>query len=220
MNVLIVLAHPEPQSFNAALKDKAVEVFTQSGHFVQVSDLYAMNFKAVADRSDFESVKNPDYLKYAWEQGFAISQNALSDDIKNEQAKILWADLIIFQFPVWWYSVPAILKGWFDRVLAYGFCYGPGIGVFEEGIFKQKKGLISLTTGGKPKPDLTTEADEFTFNTLYPINHGVFYFMGMQVLNPFVAYGAAGAKDEERKIYLEKLKDKILNINELPTIKF
>ncbi|QWU17002.1 NAD(P)H dehydrogenase (quinone) [Paenibacillus sophorae] len=53
MNVLIVYAHPEPGSFNGAMKDLAVATLIDEGHQVKVSDLYAMNFKAVADRDDF-----------------------------------------------------------------------------------------------------------------------------------------------------------------------
>ncbi|WP_246014345.1 NAD(P)H-dependent oxidoreductase [Paenibacillus rhizophilus] len=124
MNVLIVYAHPEPESFNGALKDLAVAALTEEGHLVQVSDLYAMKFKAAADRDDFLMPVNPDFFKYQLEQGHASRTNTFSPDIKEEQEKLLWADFVIFQFPLWWYSVPAILKGWFDRVFASGFVYG------------------------------------------------------------------------------------------------
>ena len=62
MNVLIVHAHPEPQSFTTAMKDLAVQELTNAGHQVEVSDLYAMNFNPVASAADFGSRKNPDYL--------------------------------------------------------------------------------------------------------------------------------------------------------------
>lgn len=66
MNVLIVYAHPEPNSFNGALKELAVRVLTEQGHQVQVSDLYAMNFKAVADRDDFENCPTPNFSNTNW----------------------------------------------------------------------------------------------------------------------------------------------------------
>lgn len=68
MNVLIVHAHPEPQSFTAALRDTAVETFQAQGHQVQVSDLYAMNWNPVASADDFATRENPEYLVYALEQ--------------------------------------------------------------------------------------------------------------------------------------------------------
>ena len=76
MNVLIVHAHPEPQSFTAALRDKAVETFQAQGHQVQVSDLYAMNWNPVASADDFGARENPEYLVYALEQRL----EHLSDD--------------------------------------------------------------------------------------------------------------------------------------------
>ena len=66
-NVLIVHAHPEPKSLTSALKDLAVETLTAQGHTVQVSDLYAANWKAVADRGDFLAQAQPDRLSYAAE---------------------------------------------------------------------------------------------------------------------------------------------------------
>ncbi|MFJ5624710.1 NAD(P)H-dependent oxidoreductase [Peribacillus loiseleuriae] len=82
-----------------------------------------MNFKAVADRDDFNTLQNESFFKYAIEQKYAAKTNRFPQDIQEEQEKLLWANFIIFQFPLWWYSVPAILKGWSDRVFASGFVY-------------------------------------------------------------------------------------------------
>ena len=68
MNILIVHAHPEVQSFCTAMKDLAITTLQQSGHHVQVSDLYAMNWNPVASAADFQQRSNPDYLVYALEQ--------------------------------------------------------------------------------------------------------------------------------------------------------
>ena len=56
----------------------------------------------------------------------AFDADVLTDDAKTEIEKLLWADTLILQFPLWWFSMPAILKGWVDRVFAYGFAYGVG----------------------------------------------------------------------------------------------
>ncbi len=124
MNVLIVHAHPEPQSFTAALRDQARSTLEAQGHQVQVSDLYAMNWNPVASAADFASRDNPDYLVYALEQRLGVKNQSIAADIQAELDKLLWADLLILNFPVFWFSVPAMLKGWIDRVLVSGVCYG------------------------------------------------------------------------------------------------
>ena len=125
-NVLIVHAHPEPKSLTSALKDLAVETLTAQGHAVQISDLYAANWKAVADRDDFLDQAQPDRLGYAAESRHAFATGSQSSDVEAEQQKLLWADAVLLSFPMWWFGMPAILKGWVDRVFAYGFAYGVG----------------------------------------------------------------------------------------------
>lgn len=77
MNVLIVHAHPQPQSFTAALRDQAVQTLQAQGHAVQVSVLYAMNWNPVARAEDFSSRDNPDYLVYALEQRLGVKSQSL-----------------------------------------------------------------------------------------------------------------------------------------------
>uniref|UniRef100_A0AAZ1XPK8 Flavodoxin-like fold domain-containing protein n=1 Tax=Oreochromis aureus TaxID=47969 RepID=A0AAZ1XPK8_OREAU len=116
--VLIVYAHESPASFNAAAKDAAVAALTAQGCTVEVSDLYAMKFKAAATTEDITGgVKDAENFCYAKEIKLASEEGRLADDIKKEQEKLKEADLVIFQFPMYWSSVPAIMKGWMDRVL-------------------------------------------------------------------------------------------------------
>lgn len=114
MNVLIVFAHPDPRSLNAALRDAAIAELEAQGHTVQVSDLYAMNWKTTVDRADFPSLGEGERLKVAAASGAAFAADALTDDVKAEQEKLLWADALILQFPLWWFTMPAILKGWVE----------------------------------------------------------------------------------------------------------
>ncbi len=86
MNVLIVFAHPELHSLNAALRDVAVAELTAQRHAVRVSDLYAMGWKAQVDRADFPSLAEGARLKVAAASGEAFSAGALTDDVKAEQA--------------------------------------------------------------------------------------------------------------------------------------
>src|SRR3989338_7222750 len=148
MNVLIVHAHPESQSFTAALRDKAVSTLRAQGHQVQVSDLYAMSWNPLASAADFCERENPDYLVYALEQRLGAKKHSLAADIQQELDKLLWADLLILNFPLYWFSAPAILKGWIDRVLVSGVCYG-GKRFYGQGGLAGKKALVAVTLGGR-----------------------------------------------------------------------
>jgi NAD(P)H dehydrogenase (quinone) len=220
MNILIIHAHHEKKSFNTALKNAAVEEFQKNGNSVIVSDLYDMNFKAIADKDDFKSLSNENYFKYQAEQTNASQQNLFSDDIKKEMEKLLWADVVIFNFPLWWFSVPAILKGWVDRVFAMGFAYGGGKGVFENGVFKGKKGMLTITTGGPETAYGATGRNGDLDTILFHISHGMFHFTGMDVLPPFVAWSVARQTDEERTQLIENYKKHLRNIDTLTPITF
>ncbi|XP_069880794.1 ribosyldihydronicotinamide dehydrogenase [quinone] isoform X2 [Dipodomys merriami] len=146
--VLIIYAHQEPRSFNGSLKKVAVEELSKQGCMVTVSDLYAMNFEPRATRKDITgALSNPELFNYGAEAYEAFKKSSLTSDIVEEQKKVQEADLVIFQFPLYWFSVPAILKGWMDRVLCQGFAFDiPGF--YDSGFLKDKLALLSLTTGG------------------------------------------------------------------------
>ena len=98
MNVLIVYAHPEPKSFNAAMKDLAVETLRAAGHTVTVSDLYRMGFGAVLGAGDFTGPRvDAETLNLAAEQTSAYEAGTLAPEITAEQAKVKAADLVILQ---------------------------------------------------------------------------------------------------------------------------
>ncbi len=151
VNVLIVYAHPEPKSFNGAMKDLAVATLTDAGHQVVVSDLYAMNFPAIVGAADFLGRRaDPEALSIAHEQTKAYREGTLAPEILAEQEKLARADLLILQFPVWWFGMPAILKGWADRVFARGFAYIAGR-KYDTGMFRGKTAMVSATTTA-PRP--------------------------------------------------------------------
>ncbi len=156
MKTLIVYAHPEPKSLNGSLKDLAVSTLRSAGHEVRVSDLYAMNWKAVVDAADYGPPHASRPLKVVRDSGRAFDTGTLTPpDVLAEQEKLLWADTIVFQFPLWWYSMPAILKGWVDRVFTSHFAYGVGEHSdtkygerFGEGTLVGRRALLSVTVGG------------------------------------------------------------------------
>ncbi|MFZ4591376.1 MAG: NAD(P)H-dependent oxidoreductase [Ignavibacteria bacterium] len=213
MKALIVHAHPEDKSFCTALKNTAGDFFSSNGNEVKVSDLYKMGFNPVGSKDDFKEAGNPDFFKYQLEQSNALTKDLFTDDIKAEMEKFVWADVVIFNFPLWWFSVPAIMKGWVDRVFAMGFCYGAGKGVYENGTFRDKTSFLCLTTGG---PEQSYQESGFNGDInkiLFHVNHGMLHFVGMKVLPQFVCYGAARITEEERKSKLEEYKAYLANIN-------
>ena len=117
LKYFIVHAHHEPASFNGAMTRRAVADLTAAGHEVKVSDLYTMGFDPVSDRRNFTTVANPAFLKQQNEERHATEHNGFAPDIAAEMDKLAWCDVLVFQFPLWWFSMPAILKGWLERVL-------------------------------------------------------------------------------------------------------
>ncbi len=201
MHVLIIQAHMEPQSFTAALTAAAVEAIKAAGHTVEVSDLYASGFNPAAGRHDFSSVANAGRFHYQTEQGKAAAEGAFVVEIASEQAKVKRADLIIFAFPLWWGGPPAILKGWIDRVLSYGFAYVDGAR-FDTGLFKGKRGLLCVCTGGTPERFSETGVYGPIEKVLWPVQQLTLAYMGLEVAEPFVAYGAPRVTPEARAEYL------------------
>lgn len=210
MNVLIVLAHPEPKSFNAALCARARDALTAAGHDVVVSDLYAEGFNPVAGRHDFSTVADPDRFHYQSEQAHAARHDGFAPDVAREQERVAWADLLILQFPLWWGGVPAILKGWGERVYAYGFGYADGLR-FATGVFRGRRAMVSMTSGGTlERFGAGAPYGELERQVLWQIQHLGLEYMGYELEAPFVAYGAPRTDDKGRAAYLDELERRVL----------
>jgi NAD(P)H dehydrogenase (quinone) len=202
MNILIVFAHPEPASFNGALKNVAVDTLVRLGHEVVVSDLYRMGWNAALGPGDFEGERaNPDYLDLSKEQEHAFANNSHTAAVKAEQAKVAAADLVLFHFPIWWFSMPAILKGWVDRVFSRGFAYSAGR-KYESGHFKGKRAMLCITTGTASTLYEPNGIDGDLHHVLWPIHNGILAYTGFTVLPPFAAWMPARGSDQQRQAQL------------------
>jgi len=204
MNVLIVYAHPEPTSLNGSLKDFAMQRLAANGHAVQVSDLYAMGWKPQLDAGDTLERQAGTPFHPSLDSKRAFAGGWQSPDIAAEQDKLRWADAVIFQFPLWWFSMPAIMKGWVERVYAYGFAYGVGEHSdarwgdrYGEGSLKGKRAMLAVTTGGWDSHYSARGINGPIDDLLFPIQHGVLYYPGFDVLPPFVSY-RSGKMDDAR----------------------
>lgn len=226
MRTLIVYAHPEPNSLNGSLKDLAVATLENAGHDVQVSDLYAAGWKAVVDSADYgPHASSP--LNVAADSGRAFDAGTLTADVHAEQQKLLWADAILLQFPLWWYTMPAILKGWVDRVFTYHFAYGVGEHSetkygerFGEGTLAGKRAMLSVTTGGPESHYSDRGINGPIGDLLFPIEHGILYYPGMDVLPPFVVHGADRLTEADYPEIAKAWRERLLTLASTEPIPF
>lgn len=220
MKVLIVHAHPEPKSFCSALCSLAEKTLTAQGNEVTVSDLYDMKFNPVVSAADFGDRADPDYLVYALEQRHGWETKTLAPDIQAEIEKLLWADLVILNFPLFWFSVPAILKGWIDRVLISGLTYG-GRRFYDRGGLKGKRAMACLTLGGR---EHMLDRDEAVHgrleDMLRPLLRGTLHYVGMDVLPPFVAWHVPYVDTAARHEYLDAYAARLARLDRLKPLTF
>ncbi len=212
----MVYAHDEPSSFTASLHHVAEEVLTVAGHAVVTTDLYGVGFNPVAEKYDFTTLSGG-HFNYMNEQMAAAGQDwAYSVDIVSELQKIQTADVILFYFPLWWSGPPAILKGWFDRVLTMGTAWD-GDHIFSTGKYRGKKAGV-VVTAGEPesyyRPDGVQKAT--VQQILYPVLHGTLAFCGFDVLEPYVAYDLTAANEFGIEEHLRLYKDVVQKIETNP----
>lgn len=216
MNVLLVSAHDDNSSFVAALQYSALSVLERAGHSVAVTNLYAQSFNPVAGKVDFKT-SSVQHANYMFEQQRSINTGSgFSPDIESEMDKIKNAELIIFHFPLWWSSVPAIVKGWIDRVFAMGFAWDASH-KFAEGLLRGKKVLIAVAAGDPESfysPDGMHKAS--VEQHLYPLIHGTFAYCGLDVLKPFVAHNLTAASQEELEQRLADYRDMLSRMETNP----
>ena len=201
MNATIIVAHPEQASFSYSMARQSKAVLDECQVNYSFTDLYALNFQPVIKAEEFHPRLNPNYFQVMEEQEHAWHFHSVAPDVKAEQEKLIGSDLIIFHFPLWWWTVPAILKGWFDRVLSKGFAYG------DQELLRGKKAMLVVTA--------ETESKNFMINRkskeypLYHLEHGVLEFIGLEVLPAFVVTDIyrmnleqCGRKLADYKLYL------------------
>jgi NAD(P)H dehydrogenase (quinone) len=210
MHILIVYAHPEPTSFTAALKDSAAQALSAAGHRVEISDLYGEGFNPVAGRHDFVTAADPARFHYQSEQLHASRTGGFAADLAREQERLMRADFFVFVFPLWWGGVPAIVKGWFDRVCAYGVAYADGKR-FDQGYFVGRRALLGVTTGGTIERFSPGGSYGPMQEVLYPVQRCMLEYLGLEVMEPFVAYAAPRVDAAMRAEYLRNWKIQLLS---------
>lgn len=192
MNHLIVYAHPYTDSFNHAILESAVRALKKNGHEVAVRDLYALDFYPVLKPEDTAAMK----------------AGKTPEDIKIEQAFIAKADVITFIYPIWWTGLPAILKGYVDRVFAYDFAYS----VDEKGnvpLLTGKKGFIINTHDYSNK---VYDEMGMTAGLKITSDIGIFDFCGIEPVD-HLFFGSVGqVEDEAYKEMLNQVEETVYSL--------
>lgn len=193
---LWVSAHPRAASLNGRLTSAGIEALSARWD-VLTSDLYAQDFDPVLRGRDVGDLEGtPGTL--AEQLGQAHARGQLAADVRVEQAKLAAAELLVLQFPLWWYGPPAVLKGWFDRVLTDGFALGgldPETGLpqrYGEGGLAGRRALIVVTAGEDARSIGPRGISGDLESLLFPLTHGTLWYVGIDVLDLHVVHDADG----------------------------
>jgi NAD(P)H dehydrogenase (quinone) len=194
MKVLWVVAHPQRRSLTMDLHGEGVRALVAQGHEVVTSDLYAMGWNPVVDVAEY-GCDRAERVGVGAASREAYLRGGLGEDVRQEQDKLRSADAVVVQFPLWWFGMPAILKGWFDRVFVEGFAYGVRgddgrTRRYGDGILAGKRAMVVVTTGGPEQVFGGRGINGALDELLFPIQHGTLFYAGATVVPPLLVPGA------------------------------
>ena len=187
MKCHIVLAHPEPKSFNGHLARLSHDVLGRLGWENSLSDLYQMDFDPREGPHHYTSRRDPNVFHAQTEQRYSADRNTIPTEVDAELQRLLNSDVLIVHFPLWWFGPPAILKGWMDRVFVYGRMYRSTMR-YDTGICSGKKMIACVTTGSSKDSCAHDGREGDTQLHLWPILYP-FRYLGYDVLQPEILYG-------------------------------
>ena len=191
MKALIVLAHPNPKSFSAAIASTVGEQLRSNGVEVKIKDLYREKFNPILTHEDLGG----------------IFSGKIPAEIKKEQDAVAWADRLIFVYPIWWLTTPAILKGWLERVLCFGFAYsldktGP------KGLLKHDKNLVIQMCGS---PRAAYEAKNWAWALKPSLIERDLEFCGLNNVTVYNCEGVGSSTPEQRTQWLSDVQGLVKN---------
>lgn len=187
MRHLIIYAHPNENSLNHHLLNTVIETLQSHNEEIIVRDLYDIGFNPVLSLNDIQGQR----------------MGKLSDDVKTEQDHISWAEQITFIYPIWWTGLPAMMKGYIDRVFSYGFAYRYDQGI-QKGLLKGKKTVIINTHGKSHEEYEKTGMDKALTLTS---DNGIFIYSGLEIIRHFFFDKADKASPENLEIWKGQIKN-------------
>lgn len=184
MYVLVVYAHPNPESFNHAILDEVVRGLSEANHEFTVIDLYG-------DRFDPVLVINRDQRRTDMQH---------DPDTADYRALLKRANHLIFIYPVWWYGTPAILKGFFDRVFASGFAFEHN-GMVPKGLLGDKSAWVFYTIDSPGwYSAVWRRGAEWV-----AVRDATLRFCGIRKVKRFTFRRVKGSSQRRRELWLEKV---------------
>lgn len=188
MKHLIIYAHPNPESLNGQFKQIISDHLQCNGHEVEIRDLYQLGFNPVLSLEDVSGQM----------------QGLLAEEVKVEQEFIRWADCVTFIHPIWWTGLPAIMKGYIDRVFSYGFAYRYDRGV-QKGLLSGKQAVI-INTHGKSHEEYAMMGMDKAL--LLTSDNGIYSYCGFEIKS-HLFFDKADKADinvvEEWKVQIKKI---------------
>lgn len=212
-----IYAHPQSSSFNARLFRDGVETLARD-HDVEITDLYGQGFDPVLAAPDLGEPRGREGNVVDL-MGEAYAAGQLPLDVTEEQRKLAAADLVVLQFPLWWYGPPAILKGWFDRVLTNGFAYGPsdaetGLPLrYGEGPLSGRRALVIVTAGEDERSIGERGVSGDLDSLLFPLTHGTLWYTGIEPLDLHVVHDADGLDAAGVDLESERLVERLSGVD-------
>ncbi|MDR7370255.1 NAD(P)H-dependent oxidoreductase [Flavobacterium aquidurense] len=165
MKHLIIYSHPNQGSLNHHLLQTATDSLKAKNHEIVIRDLYQLNFNPVLSLEDMNGQR----------------MGNVTDEVKQEQQYISWADHITFIYPIWWTGMPAIMKGYIDRVFSYGFAYRYDQGV-QKGLLTGKLTTI-INTHGKSQAEYESIGMDKALSLTS--DKGIFTYCGLEINQHF-----------------------------------
>lgn len=186
MKITVVNTHPNPDSFTYSLREAVVGKLQELGHQVVDRDLYTLQFNPVLSLEEYTDSMSGQF----------------QEDVRVEQEYIQWADCLVFIYPLWWGTLPALLKGYIDRVFSYGFAYQLENGEVQK-MLTGKKVILFTTMGNSDGHYREVRMFDAMSKT---VDEGIFDYVGMEVLEHKYFASVTSVDDETRKQMLEDAK--------------
>ncbi|GAA1994664.1 NAD(P)H-dependent oxidoreductase [Isoptericola halotolerans] len=208
MHALIVSGAPSSVALTADLTHTAEATLRDQGHDVDVLDLVRLGWHPAVRPGDYGI---EDFTAPVGAHAVAAARSGTLDaEVRRHQELLRRADLLVLVFPLWWAGMPAILKGWVDRVLTQGFAYGlrdadGNPRKYGDGAFTGKRGLVVTTAGDRAEAFGPRGVNGHIEDLLFPINHGIFWYTGIEPLPPLTLLGVdspvwAGVEDARAQV--------------------
>lgn len=180
MHVLTVLDHPNPASFSAALAESFMAGARDGGHTVELADLHAEGFDPRWTMQDVE----------------ADGAANVPPDVRAQQDRIARADAICMVFPLYWWGMPAMSKGWIDRVWCWGWAYDQ-LDDYEHSLQRSRRGVLLVPAGARSDE---VEEEGFLQSLETAWMKGTFGFFGFSPRNMELLCGSTGSAERRANL--------------------